>query len=144
MQALGTNAAFDPVYAVVIAFVAVGALSLWALRSASAVSKADNPLEGLFEPSTFETRLDSVAERLPERRRVRPAHPHGQRAQMARLREVWAIDSRDEAIEQVARVLRAGNGVAQAPVEVIDAAPALAESEWEEVKLLPPPASEAA
>ncbi|MHA7818903.1 MAG: hypothetical protein ACX930_04575 [Erythrobacter sp.] len=147
MQTLGESAAIDPVYISFVTVMVVGALSLWVLRSAFGDKEAGDPLQGLFDSSTFETRLDSVAERAapPRTSRTMPPHAsHGARAQMARLREVWGMDTRAEAIEGVARVMRASKGRTPAPVEVIDHASAIAESEWEEVKLLPPPSSEAA
>lgn len=144
MQTLGESVAIDPVYIGIAAILVVGALSLWALRLALADKDAGDPLEGLFDSSTFDTRLDSVAERPLRHPSPRATPPHGARAQMSRLREVWEMDTRAEVIEDVARVMRAGKGRVPAQVLTIDEVPAIAESEWEEVKLLPPPASQAA
>lgn len=143
MQAFASGQAIDPVYLGLAAIMVVGALCLWVLRNAIAAKDAGDPLRGLFDSSTFDTRLDSVVTRHVSRRPRRTIKLHGQRAQMARLRQVWEIDTRSEAIEKVARVIRAGKGQAPAQVHIIEEQSAATESEWEEVKLLPPPSKAA-
>lgn len=151
MQAFAGDIVADPVYGLIAAILVVGVLTVWGIHSSEARRKAGNPLQGLFEASTFDNQLDTVAERAlraPQRDRPQPAPMRGQRAQYARLREVWALDTREAAIEQVARVMRASNEPSPAPVRVMQADPVFDAvewpAEWEEVKLLPPPASHAA
>ena len=143
MQEFAASALADPIYGLIAAILVVGGLTAWVLRTAFGSSDAGDPLEGLFDRSTFDTRLETIADR-PVRVPRRTAPLCGQRAQMARLREVWELDTRAEAIEEVARVMRASKDTAAAPVRMIDETSEIAESEWEEVKLLPPPASAAA
>jgi hypothetical protein len=96
-----------------------------------------DPLAGLFAPETLASQIDNIAKRSEVRRVVL----HGQRAQMARLRAIWADDIRGEAMAEVARVMRAGQRRAGKTVVTLrrDTKPLLAE--WDEVLLLPPPAS---
>ncbi len=144
---------FDGPVAGVIALVAL-LMVLGALKVRAAVRSREhaNPLEDLFNTSTFDSQLQTIAERsakLPPRPISRPAQPlHGQRAQYARLCEVWERDTREEAIEEIARVMRASMDTAPAPLKVVKADPVFDaiewQAEWEEIKLLPPPASQVA
>ena len=132
-------------FALIVVLAVAGMVAGWTLREALARREQRDPLGGLFDRSTFDNHVDTVIDR-PARPLPRTAPPpsaplRGQRAQMARLTEVWELDTRAEAIEDVARVIRAGTGRAgaSAPVRMTDIEPQIAATEWEEVKLLPPP-----
>ena len=152
MQAFTGEILADPIYGLIAAGVLFGALGLGTIHISARKRDAANPLGGLFDASTFDSQLQTIAQRsakLPPRPISRPAPPlHGQRAQFARLREVWEHDTREELIEQVARVMRASKDAKSAPVNIVKADPVFEaiewQAEWEEVKLLPPPASQAA
>lgn len=128
----------DPFIGLVAAGILTGVLGP-AIWRASARSKKADPLAGLFKRGTFA----SEADRLAEREHQPKAPLMGQRAQYARLCEIWGHDTRDQAIKDVARVMRAGMG-ASSPVEMRmrETAPIEVEIDWEEVKLLPPPSAD--
>lgn len=145
MQTLANSAAIEPVIICIAGIAVVLALGLWLLHSAHARRNAGDPLAGLFDPSQFDQRLESITQRPVVRHSRRIPPLHGQRAQMARLRELWALDARTEALDDIARVMRAGKGRQVAPIRVTGTATVVEDSEWEEVRMLPPPpASQAA
>lgn len=151
MQAFTGELLTDPYYGLAAATLVVGGLIACASFVFEKRRQSGDPLKKLFDASTFESEFESIAERAA---RIRPrsiaasANLHGQRAQYARLCEVWERDTREEAIEQIARVMRASMDAAPAPLKVVKADPvfdaiewqAQCEAEWEEIKLLPPPA----
>ena len=142
-----------PALGMVVLAVVLMAIAAFKLRSAVRSRENANPLGGFFASSSFDSQLQTAAKRsanMPPRPISSPAPAlHGQRAQYARLCEVWERDTREEAIEQIARVMRASMDAAPAPLKVVKADPvfdaiewqAQCEAEWEEIKLLPPPAS---
>lgn len=150
MQAFTGEILTDPYYGLAAATLVAGGLIACASFVFEKRRQSGDPLKKLFNASTFESEFESIAERAA---RIRPrsiaasANLHGQRAQYARLCEVWEHDTREEAIEQIARVMRASMDTAPAPLEIVNADPvfdaieweAQCEAEWEEIKLLPPP-----
>lgn len=140
MQTLASEAVAEPVYAVIAAAIVATMAVAWLLHSMARRRKASNPLKDLFDPSTFDQRIENAAERSARIPR-RPVPRHGQRAHMARLTEVWQLDAREEAIEEIARVMRVKKGATAAPVRTVTASGEITESEWEEVKLLLPPSA---
>ena len=48
-------------------------------------------------------------------------------------------DERAEAIEEIARVMRASKDAAPAPVRVLEETSDVPATDWEEIRLLPPP-----
>ena len=151
MQAFTGEILTDPYYGLAAATLVAGGLIACASFLFEKRRQSGDPLKKLFDASTFESEFESIAERAA---RIRPrsiaasANLHGQRAQYARLCEVWEHDTREEAIEQIARVMRASMDTAPAPLEIVKADPVFDaiewEVEWEEIRLLPPPASHAA
>lgn len=144
MQALAGEFLANPAYGLIAAIVVVGALTCWVLYSAGVRRDAGDPLDGLFNPATFDSQFETISERAARAPR-RPVTPlRGQRAQFARLREVWQHDTREEVIEEIARVMRASKDASPEPTWVVNADPVSDVIDWEEIKLLPPPASQAA
>ena len=120
--------------AVSLLLVALGLLKFSSIRRSR---RQTDPLAGLFKPEVFECQIAVASEHhCPS-----PPTFHGQRAQMQRLREVWELDVRAEAIEEVARVMRASKDISSDPLPIVKADPEFDAVEWEEIKLLPPPAS---
>ncbi len=142
MQSFVGTFATEPL-AALAAGLAVGVVVMgFALYNEARSNRTNDPLAELFDPATLDENLEHIARRsVREARRaanVRSAL-YGQRAQYARLCEVWEREKRDEAIEEVARVMRAGKGARPEPVRTLKACEPAAETEWEELKLLPPP-----
>lgn len=139
MDGLGGLTLCDPLLALAFGLVSVAVLGLAAQRLMRRQKRSADPLAGLFKRGTF----TSEADRLAEREHQPKAPLLGQRAQYARLCEIWGHDTRDQAIKDVARVMRAGMR-ASSPVEMRmrETAPIEVEIDWEEVKLLPPPSAD--
>ena len=129
------NLTAESVIALFAAAILAAVLAITVLRALKPGKAPADPLIDLFKRENFEDQILVAAER---RHRLRPPI-HGQRAQMARLNEVWERDTREEAINEVARVLRMGQQSSPVPVRVLAPVAAVEEAEWEEIRLLPPP-----
>ena len=129
------NLTAESVIALFAAAILAAVLAITVLRAHKPGKAPADPLFELFKRENFEDQILVAAER---RHRLRPPI-HGQRAQMARLNEVWERDTREEAINEVARVLRMGQESSPVPARVLDPVATVEEAEWEEIRLLPPP-----
>lgn len=80
-------------------------------RAVARRAEASDPLTGLFERPTFEASASEVIQhqpRKPVKSLAKTAVLSGRIDHSAQIRQVWGRDTRAEAIEQVAQVMRAG------------------------------------
>lgn len=107
MLGLASTIMTDPAMALGAGMAAGVAVTALAVRVLGRRRSASDPLQPLFERSTFEDQMESTAERSA-RCEPKGAVLKGRINHLAKVQPVWAQDTRAEAIAQVAQVMRAG------------------------------------
>lgn len=107
MQEVADIPLFDPAIGMIAAICACAALTLLILRSNRSTADEESPLSDLLEAPRLKQEARAVE------RRVAPHHPRGAvlRGRIDHLQQVhaiWGQDTRDEAIAEVASVMRRG------------------------------------
>lgn len=107
LQGLTQSVDIDPVYGAMAIIAAATLLVVLLVRSIVSSHQKIDPLAGLFEADVLELEIEAA-----ERRNAnRPAHTamlKGRIDHLSEVRALWGPDTRAEAIDQVAQVMRAG------------------------------------
>ncbi len=103
----------DPTYGLIAAALFGALAGAMLVRSMSRFGKFGNPLSGLFSAPRFDAEAKAVATTKTSERRVALRHPHstvlrGRIDHLKQVSNIWGPETRDEAIAQVAQVMRSG------------------------------------
>lgn len=107
MAGLVTGILADPVVALAIGLVAGAMLATFVHLAVKSGAKRSDPLAGLFDRETFEHQVENAAKRASRPDRTE-AVLRGRIDHLPQVGRVWGPESRAEAIEHVAQVIRAG------------------------------------
>lgn len=97
----------EPIYGLITACLLAIILTIVTIRLFPRQRRSDDPLGGLFSSAQFDEQLNNLAVRSAMSDRA-TAVLSGRIDQLDKSRDVWGPDTRDEALEQIAQVMRAG------------------------------------
>lgn len=101
----------EPSFALLALIASASLVLVLGFRAAARRTEDADPLDGLFDRPTFESSAEQIVQHTPRKRpqsSFRTAVLSGRIDHAAQLRQIWGQDTRAEAIEQVAQVMRAG------------------------------------
>ncbi len=119
MQAIASIQFADPIYGLIAAALFGALAGAMLVRSISRFGRSGNPLSGLFNTPQFDAEANAVTRTSTSvfaksnERRVALRHPHstvlrGRIDHLNQVSNIWGPETRDEAIAQVAQVMRSG------------------------------------
>ncbi|MEM7779720.1 MAG: hypothetical protein AAF697_04910 [Pseudomonadota bacterium] len=110
-EALASTLAAQPIGYALAASLALAFLWIVSSRLLKRLRKPANTLDGLVKSEEFDALLDEVSAREFDNRRAgrrRNAVIHGRVDHLQHVGQIWGPETRSEAIDEVARIIRAG------------------------------------